>query len=61
MLCYISYVQTYVPGQGNNAYIFPGIGLGALAAGSTKLTDHDMYIAAQVSFNSYYIHYTLLL
>jgi malic enzyme len=37
-----------VPGQGNNAYIFPGIGLGALAAGSTKLTDHDMYIAAQV-------------
>jgi malic enzyme len=41
-------LQTYVPGQGNNAYIFPGIGLGALAAGSTKLTDHDMYIAAQV-------------
>ena len=38
--------KTFVPGQGNNAYIFPGIGLGAFAAGSTKITDHDMYIAA---------------
>lgn len=38
----------FVPGQGNNAYIFPGLGLGALAAGSTKMTDHDMYIAAKV-------------
>lgn len=28
------------------ADIFPGLGLGALAAGSTKITDHDMYVAA---------------
>ena len=39
--------RTFVPGQGNNAYIFPGIGLGRLAARSTKITDHDMYIAAK--------------
>ena len=38
--------KTHVPGQGNNAYIFPAIGLGALAAKSTKITDHDMYVAA---------------
>jgi malate dehydrogenase (oxaloacetate-decarboxylating)(NADP+) len=39
--------RTFVPGQGNNAYIFPGVGLGVLAAGSTKVTDHDMFIAAK--------------
>lgn len=32
---------------GNNAYIFPGVGLGVLAAGSTRITDHDMLIAAK--------------
>ena len=37
----------FVPGQGNNAYIFPGIGLGRLAAKSTRVTNHDMYIAAK--------------
>lgn len=34
-----------VPGQGNNAYIFPGLGLGALQAGITRITD-DMLISA---------------
>ncbi len=35
------------PGQGNNAYIFPGLGLGALAAGATRLTDDDFMCAAK--------------
>ena len=33
------------PGQGNNAYIFPGIGLGALAAQSSFLPD-DIFLTA---------------
>lgn len=34
-----------VPRQGNNAYIFPGVGLGALASATTRITD-DMFLAA---------------
>ena len=39
--------ETKVPGQGNNAYAFPGIGLGALLAGATRISDDDMYAAAR--------------
>ncbi len=37
--------RTHVPGQGNNSFIFPGVGLGVLAAAATRVVD-DMYFAA---------------
>ncbi len=37
--------QTHVPGQGNNAYIFPGIGLGVVCTGARRVTD-AMFIKA---------------
>lgn len=39
--------RTFVPGQGNNSYIFPGVGLGVVATGATRVTDLDMMIAAK--------------
>ncbi|MEW5986423.1 MAG: NAD-dependent malic enzyme [Chloroflexota bacterium] len=37
--------RTYVPGQGNNAYIFPGMGLSVVACGTKQVTD-EMFMAA---------------
>ena len=37
--------KTFVPRQGNNSYIFPGVGLGAIACGATLITD-EMFMAA---------------
>jgi malate dehydrogenase (oxaloacetate-decarboxylating)(NADP+) len=39
--------RRHVPGQGNNAYIFPGLGLGALVARSRRITDPMFHAAAR--------------
>ncbi len=44
----VSYKGTdFYPGQGNNAYVFPGIGLGALAADASSIPDQLFLEAAR--------------
>lgn len=40
--------RTFIPGQGNNAYVFPGVALGVIAGGIRHIPDEIFLLTAEV-------------
>ena len=54
---------TYYPNQGNNVYVFPGIGLGAILSKASRVTDNMIYTSTAAlagSLNAEEIHKGLI-
>ncbi|KAM0335682.1 hypothetical protein ACHAQA_000731 [Verticillium albo-atrum] len=54
---------TYHPNQGNNVYVFPGLGLGAILSKATRITDEMVYTSAAAlaeSLNAEELHKGLI-
>lgn len=45
--------RTFYPGQGNNAYVFPGVALGVMACGVRHISDDIFLTTAEVSHFSW--------
>ncbi len=46
-MLFLCHFQKYEPGQGNNAYIFPGVGLGVIATGIYHISDKVFLTSAE--------------
>lgn len=42
--------RTFHPGQGNNAYVFPGVALGVIACGVRHISDDIFLTTAEVTW-----------